>query len=267
MDELGIDVAQSKAWFPTIEKTGYTFVEVTDEQARLWSDTLGLPIRRCYISDAVLAQRGAIHGSSRTDVLNAKTPPRGSTMAGDFGEIIVALFQAAEFSPGSLLEPKKWRLKHDRTKPASHSDIVQFVVPTWPVASDEDWILCAEVKTKSTAGQTEPIVAAIEDSTKDRLSRLSKTLPWLRERALVEDLGTVTVAHLDRFINLTEHPPAGRRFRAVAVISEEMVQTELITLPSDIPVECGVVVISVPRLKEVYESVFESVERAADTAP
>jgi hypothetical protein len=40
-------------------------------------------------------------------------------MAGDFGEILAALFQATSEHPGEVIDPMKWRLKHDRTKPAS----------------------------------------------------------------------------------------------------------------------------------------------------
>ena len=39
-----------------------------------------------------------------------------------------------------------------------------------------------------------------------------------------EDLGDVKVEHLDRFINATDHPPASKRFCAVAVVCSSPVK-------------------------------------------
>ncbi|MBM4291364.1 MAG: DUF1837 domain-containing protein, partial [Deltaproteobacteria bacterium] len=94
----------------------------------------------------------------------------GATMAGDFGEILVYLYQSVRELPVEALGVKKWRLKQDRTKPAPHSDVVHFVLPSWPMPSDKDVLLCSEVKTKSTDGDSTPIQSAIADSEKDRKS-------------------------------------------------------------------------------------------------
>lgn len=112
-------------------------------------------------------------------------------MSGDFGEILVYLYQAAKEHPVEAIGPKKWRLKQDRTKPSPHSDVVHYVLPSWPTPSAQDVILCAEVKTKATAGKTAPIKEAIEGCENDRTGRLARTLVWLRERALTEDLGDI----------------------------------------------------------------------------
>jgi hypothetical protein len=55
---------------------------------------------------------------------------------------------------------------------------------------------------------------------------------WLKERALLEDLGTTTVAHLERFTKATDCPDGRKRFRAVAVISATLVDDELADAPS-----------------------------------
>jgi hypothetical protein len=122
-------------------------------------------------------------------------------MAGDFGEILVYAYQAAKAVPPITIGPKKWRLKHDRTRPAPCADVVHFILPTWPISSAQDELLWAEVKWKSTSGSFNPIQAAITGCIKDRTSRLSRTLQWLKERALTENLGDVQIAHLNRFIN------------------------------------------------------------------
>jgi hypothetical protein len=120
-------------------------------------------------------------------------------------------------------------------------------------------LICGEAKAKATMGTFAPIPAAIAGSQKDRTSRLSRTLVWLRERALLQDIGAVTVDQLNRFINATEFPPCTREFHAIAVICSDLVETELANLvPATIPNGCALVVISVPNLQNTYTTVFEA---------
>lgn len=77
-------------------------------------------------------------------------------MAGDYGEIVTALYLASRAYPAEVLEPKMWRLKSRRTKASERSDVVQLRLPHWPTASDEDAITCAEVKTVGPAPEPFP---------------------------------------------------------------------------------------------------------------
>lgn len=234
-------------------------VRVSDELAATWADLLGEPVRRCYIGDALLDDRAQATGRPKSELVAAKLPDRGSIMAGDFGEILVFLYHGAVESEAELIGPKKWQLKQDRTKPAPFSDVVHFVLPNWPESSAEDRILCSEVKTKSTPGASTPISSAITDCEKDRTSRLAKTLVWLKERALYDDLGTTTIAHLERFIKATDHPTPKKNFYAVAVICESLIGCELADAPDEQPSDHTVIVIAVPNLKDRYETVFDAV--------
>ena len=267
MNDIGFDIRLALPWFPHVQDAPYVLVSVSDDDVRAWTDALGVPVRRCYITDALLEERAAALGVPKADILDAKLPDRGSTMAGDFGEILVYFYQASKEHPRLAVGPKKWRLKQDRTKPAPHSDVIHFVLPAWPTPGAQDVLLCSEVKTKSTNGAFSPIRAAIEASTKDRTSRLARTLIWLKERALVEDLGNVTIAHLDRFINATDHPPATKRFRAVAVVCTSILDGELVDAPVQTPADYSVVVIAVPELQQAYTTVFEAVRRSVAPAP
>ena len=259
MRDLGIDAATIAPWFAVEYQSPYVLVRVPDVHAAAWADVLGMPVRLCYIDDSLLGERAAATGRPKSELVAAKLPDRGSTMAGDFGEILVFLYHAA-VEPGiELVGPKKWRLKQDRTKPAPYSDVVHFVLPHWPQSSTDDRILCSEVKTKSTAGDSSPISSAVADCEKDRTSRLAKTLVWLKERALYEDLGTTTLAHLERFTKATDHPEAQKQFRAVAVVCASLVDRELADAPYEQPTDHTVVVIAVPNLKQRYEDVFDAV--------
>ena len=265
MDDLGLNLEQVRAWFAHEQNTPYVLVRVADEHAQTLSDALGVAVRRCYIADAILSERSASLNHSQHDIIAAKLPDAGPTMAGDFGEILVYLYQGTREHQSSPIGATKWRLKQDRNKPAPYSDVVYFVLPSWPQSSAEDVLLCAEVKTKSTAGAFRPIEAAIADSRKDRTSRLAKTLVWLRERGLTDDLGDVQVEHLDRFLKATDHPAAQKRFSAVAVVSADLVAAELTERPVETTTECTVIVISVPELRTVYASVFAEALQATVT--
>jgi hypothetical protein len=261
--DLGVDNEVFAPWFAEEHSSPYVLIRVSDAYASAWADVLGLPVRRCYIDDVVLDEQAVRTGRPKSELVAAKLPDRGSTMAGDFGEILVFLYHATTEPTSDVIGPKKWRLKQDRTKPAPYSDVVHFIVPTWPHPSDQDRILCSEVKTKSTAGEFCPVTDAIADCEKDRTSRLAKTLAWLKERALFEDLGTTTVAHLERFIKAIDHPPAQKCFRAVAVVCTSLVEGELEGAPEEEPTDHTVVVIAVPKLKQRYQDVFNAAHATA----
>ncbi|GAA2165493.1 hypothetical protein FHX52_3884 [Humibacillus xanthopallidus] len=257
MEELGLDLAEVRSFFSESLAEPYVMVSIGADRAAAWTQLLGVPARRCYIADGHLQAVVDGKGLPYETVVGAVMPDKGSVMAGDYGEIVTALYLASRAHPDRVLEPKMWRLKSGRTKPSQGSDVVQFQLPHWPTASEDDVIVCAEVKTKSTNGTSTPIASAIADSRKDRESRLVKTLMWLKEKAILGDLGTVKLDHLERFVRATDHPPAKYEFRAVAVISSDLVEKELAGVTPPGTSECTLVVISVPDLKENYERLYE----------
>lgn len=264
MDDLEVDFSTVLPWFPHEQEEPYVLIRVSAEHAQAWARVLGVPLRRCYITDAALQARAAALGISRRQVLATKLPDPGSTMAGDFGEILGYFYQAARELPTEAVGAKRWRLKQDRTKPAPGSDVVHLVLPAWPNASAQDAVLCSEVKLKSTDGKSTPIADAIQDCEKDRTSRLARTLVWLRERAHGEDLGDISIAQLERFINATDFPAATRRFRAVAVVCETLAEKELVAAPAQQSAHYQVVVVVVPTLRETYMAVFNAAQQSVD---
>src|SRR5690606_23134807 len=114
MRDLALDAETISPWFAEERRSPYVLVRVSNDHADAWTDVLGLPVRRCYIDDALLNRRSADTGRPKSELVAAKLPDRGSTMAGDFGEILVFLYQAAVEPGVDLIGPKKWRLKQDR---------------------------------------------------------------------------------------------------------------------------------------------------------
>lgn len=256
MDELGFDFEDAVAWFPHDQDQPYVLVRVSAQSVEHLKATMGVPLRRCYITDAAIDQAVQQHGVSRSDVVRSVLPSAGSTMSGDFGEILGYFYQSTHELPENAVGPKKWRLKQDRTKPAPKSDVVHFLMPNRPHASDTDVILCSEVKAKATDGNSQPIAKAIADCQKDRTSRLASTLVWLRERALTTNLGDVDIPLLDRFIQAVDNPPVTKRFRAVAVICNAFLDDELASVPNAADPEFTLVVIGVPDLQTTYTAVY-----------
>ena len=266
--DLGLEIDAVEPWFAVEPQAGYTRVAVAAEYAATWDDILRDAVRRCYISDQQLAELAHVANTSPAEIVAALLPDPGSVMSGDFGEIVGYIYLASREGDAAVIGPKRWRLKQDRTKTAPCSDVVQLILPQWPQASDQDRLVCAEVKAKATAGNFAPIAAAIDGSQRDRTSRLSRTLVWLRERSLLQDIGTVTIPQLNRFINATEYPPHVRQYHAIVVICSNLVEAELATLvPTNIPEGCALAVISVPDLQNTYTAVFEAVHQSVAAVP
>ncbi len=267
MHELGFDVATALGWFPHEAEGTYILARVSEADAQALAERVQNAFRRCYLADSELQERikvlegdlGGTPADRQRQIISSKLPDAGPIMSGDFGEILVYFYHAVKAHPRVAFGPKKWRLKETRTKSAPYADVIHFILPNWPQATDQDILLCSEVKTKATNGNSTPITSAIEGCQKDRVSRLANTLNWLRDRAIGQNLGAVTIAQLDRFINATDHPPAVWRFRAVAVICSSLVEEELNAAPTKPHADYTLIIIAVPNLYTVYTEVFQAV--------
>ncbi len=110
MDDLGFDFAQAAAWFPHDQEHPYVLVKISPQHTLQMAPSMGIPLRRCYITDAVLADSATLHGVPQSEILRTKLPDPGSTMAGDFGEVLCYFYQSTKELPAFAIGPKKWRL-------------------------------------------------------------------------------------------------------------------------------------------------------------
>jgi hypothetical protein len=255
--DLGFSFHAAAGWFSSEKRPSYVFVSVAPAHAAAIPATLGMAIRRCYISDDKVSTQ-ALHYPPATKVIAAALPDPGSVMSGEFGEILTYFYQGATALPRSAVGLRRWHLKQDRNKAAPYSDVVHLVLPDWPAPSAMDTVLCSEVKAKSTKGKFEPIKKAIEGCDTDRTSRLAGTLIWLRERAITGATEGASVAQLSRFIEPAGLPPTIKKFHAVAVVCESLVAAEVAKAPATPSPDYDVVVISVPKLKATYEAAYTS---------
>lgn len=222
-----------------------------DEVERL-ADYLVRRLPYCYVTKTRLNQR-TDKGFTTAEVLGAKFPDRPSVMAGDFGEILTMFFLQHE-RPEKTRGIRKWRFKEDRNSPAKHSDVIILYRDKEP--SPNDFAVCAEAKLKSTTSKFAPIDKAIAGMERDRKGRLTRTLTWLREKAIEYETPREK-AYIERFIE------AGavvykKHFHAVAVIDTALLDGELckeVSLPN--PGEgFDILVLGLDDLKDLYERVY-----------
>jgi hypothetical protein len=263
LNELGLHLQSVLPWFVSTPQQAYTRISIPAGEVATWGAVLRDAVRRAYISDERLAETAVANHVSTAAVLGAKLPDPGPIMSGDFGEIIGYIYLAS-VENGNIVGPKRWRFKVDRTRAAQGSDVVQMVLPNWPTSSADDRLICAEVKAKATASLFAPIASAIAGAEKDRTSRVSKSLVWMKEQALFQDIGAVTIGQLDRFIQASEHPPYARQFKAIVVVCSGLVDGEIALIdPATVPAGCALVVMDVPNLRQTYMELYEAVHASA----
>ncbi len=253
-------------WFN--ESNGsYTLLELKSEDLSRFIDFFPSKFRLCYISDEEI-QRACNNDQAQT--LDAKTvvtsclPDPGRVMAGDFGEMACYFLLQERYLPAELDGALKWRWKEDRNRPMQKTDVVLFKLHDRP--SPEDLIVAAETKTKSfRRGNYDPIADAIEGAEKDSVSRLAKTLSWLRHKYI--RCGDTTSANkLLRFINSQEEQfgPYKKHHKAVVFIDSGLLQEELIPTRVMPAIEnFEILVLGIPNLKETYEAIFTKIPNHA----
>ncbi|MBY5539245.1 DUF1837 domain-containing protein [Rhizobium leguminosarum] len=222
------------------------------------ADFLSRELPDCFISkDDIDAQINRT-GMSIQEIVQNKFADPGSVMAGDFGEILSLFFLGSAGGHG-LKKVKKWRFKQDRNKPAPHSDVILLHCTDPEHPHDDDFLICAEAKVKSTASKTyRPIANALEGYESDRTGRLAKTLAWLREKAIESDTA-YSIKYIERFSKDQIRVPYHRRHRAIAVIDSDFLDAELVEAVT-IPTHDGtfkIVVMAVAELKALYEECFK----------
>ncbi|MDG3043125.1 Hachiman antiphage defense system protein HamA [Roseicyclus marinus] len=235
-----------------------------DKARKSISDFLAREMPSCYISEEDIKSQVARLKCSAPEVVANKVADPGAVMAGDFGEILTLFFLGAS-NHGKPCSVKKWRYKQDRNKAAPHSDVILLYCEDSANPKVGDYLICAEVKVKSTPSKTyRPIEASVKGYEADRTGRLAKTLAWLREKAF-ETEGPETIKYIERFSKVNIEITYDKKHRAVAVVDKNFVDDELaqITTIPDQGDSFKVVVLGLEQLKDLYEECFTRAVREA----
>lgn len=230
---------------------------VSDENQKLLEDFMSKSIPDCYIPKLLIDEQKSRTGLSTRKIVANKIPETGNIKSGDFAEILT-LFFLGSGNEEFIKKVKKWRFKQDKNKAAPHSDVVVLRCEDPLNPSINDFVICAEAKSKATKSNNyRPIANAIDGYEADRTGRLSRTLTWLREKA-IEFENSDSIALIERFTKSNIEVTFKKKYRAVIVIDRNLLDEEL-QVNLDIPPqndEFEVVVLGITELKPLYESCF-----------
>ena len=238
-----------------------------------WSNLLEkLPTnyKDCFISENELITRMVEFGTTREQELIEKIPSEWKIKAWDFWEILAYYFFNEKYSWDNLHWPKKWRWKESKDTPAPYSDVV-FFKPINSVPAEDDILISIESKVKSTYSSSySPIQNAIDWAKKDHISRLAKSLPWLKEKYKQELIKDPDNAHLyrnlvnslNRYIESETYWKYIKYVKAIAFIDTDFLTWETdkpITLPTPVIEWLEVYVIWINNLKDLYENTYSKI--------
>lgn len=220
--------------------------------------------RKCYVTDQDLLDRVSRFKRSYTDILReAYVPDDPKIKSAEFAEILSYFLVQEHYRPEYVLTgPKKWRWKEDRNQAVQKTDVILFA-RKGNGASEDDLLVAAEVKAKATKKKSyDPIHDAAKGAHTDSTRRLALTLTWLKSQ-YVKRNNPKAFEYVERFSNPVEHGPYRKHFNAVAVVDEQLVRGEL-NRGRDLTAYTfsdpfRIIVVSVPSLKPVYESVYEQI--------
>src|SRR5262245_34190331 len=75
--DLGFDFKNAAPWFPHHQDAPYVLVRVSDAHAKSWAEVLGIAVRRCYVSDAIVQERSKATGATEEQIIAARLPDPG----------------------------------------------------------------------------------------------------------------------------------------------------------------------------------------------
>lgn len=227
-------------------------------KARILEEFLVKNLPSCYITKKQIKSRVEATGLTPSEILANKLPDPGNVMSGDFGEIFTLYYLKSETkAPVKLI--KKWRYKQDRKKAAPHSDVILLHRESEEKATPQDFVICAEVKQKSTKSTFCPISDALEGFHSDKTGRLARTLTWLKEKA-IDGENSGQIQFIKRFTDAEGlSVEYSKQFKAVAVIDRSLLDAEVIK-KIDLPDQdesFEVLVFGIDELKKLYEKIFQ----------
>jgi len=154
-----------------------------------------------YIMKEVIIKHKTDFGSTSKEIHNEYIPDDPRLMSGEFGEILSQqlLIELYE-SNGLELKGMKKTLHKEAKNVANHgTDIVLFYRKE-EQESEDDILICGEVKSKATPKNESSILKAVGGVEKDNINRLAETLIWIR-RKYKEEKNVEGFKNVQRFID------------------------------------------------------------------
>lgn len=250
--------------FFNISSEEYLIFQIKKENIDDFKTSLPEKFRDCYIPRDKLKSSIKNLEMKSEEILKSYIPDLKNVMSGEFGEILTYYLLISN-SPDSIVGPKKWLWKDDKNKAIQKTDVILFHKTE---TSSNDYIISAEVKSKATKNAaynpTENAIAGVID---DSISRLSKTLVWLREKAIKEEKQD-TMDFINRYLKISEFGTYSKKFKAVVVYDYEIFLKEKDIVDSSFNnfinsdscnFEFELMIILINNMKSIYEQIYNDI--------
>lgn len=212
---------------------------------------------QCFLNEEQIARLRELPQDKQVEELKKYYfPDVGNIKSGDFGEIFCYYFLVSEYRDKgiSLCGPRKWIWKDNKNKAAPCADVLLFDQSS----EDRTKHLLLTVESKMAATRPRPnknrINDAIGGATEDKISRMAKTIIWLREKYHKENL-IEERDEISRFTNPVDDPYMIEHF-AIALFDSSFCEDEK-QKETEFKDGIKVYVLSMDRLKEMYEMFYE----------
>jgi hypothetical protein len=211
--------------------------------------------RQCYITDENLndgANKNQMHASKFLEEFIL--PSKGNIKSGDFGEMLSYFFVIEHFTLKDIIlfAPRKWLWKEDRNRASPFSDAVGFYRESNINSSENDFVVCVESKMHATKPDVHRIQEAIDGANNDRISRLAKTIGWLREQYTRKGYPEKR-EFIERFSNSVGKKTYNKIFKAYVILDKKYEISEFSQIIKNND-GISIIVITVENLKDIYES-------------
>lgn len=236
----------------------YKLKEAEKEQ---FLSKLTLPFRRLYISDEALEQRIRTFKTEKSQEIREKIPDKPNIMSGEFAELLLYYLIPERYSDDEAFCPPKWRWKQHKNRALQFTDVVVLRRVDVSKPSPNDYVISVESKAQSTKPPDESVRLndAIAGCEEDHVSRFAESLVYLKAR-YKDEMNVSAVTYLERFMELPRFPTYKKHFKAVAIVDENFVHSELKGVQPISKVlgpTLEVLLISMTNLKECYEVVYQ----------
>lgn len=227
-------------------------------------DKLTLGFRNCYITDLRLDELSKERGITKSEFLEKYILPDDPVIkSGDFGELLCyhAVIENFENKGFVLFAPQKWQWKDSRNIAAPGADAILFHISNPKKPTKKDTLITLESKMKSVPSKVHRIQDAVDGATKDKKTRMAKTLSWLEEkyaRQGIEDKRKL----VERFKDPASFGDFQKQFKAIAIIDVNF-ETEEIGKTFTNPENVSVIVFSIEELKKSYEETRTNIIKSA----
>ena len=237
------------------EKTDNFFIyRLKQENKEDFLSEITSEFRHCYITDKKLSEKANENKKTASKFLEEFILPNvGNIKSGDFGEMLSYFFviEHYAFNGTVIFAPRKWRWKEEKNKASPFSDAVGFYREDKTTPSDKDFVVCVESKMKATKSDKHRIQEAIDGANKDRVSRLGKTLCWLREKYAKGGSAKMR-KYIERYSD-----PVGKKiykkfFKAFTILDNKFETQEFTKLINNAD-GISIIIISMEHLRDVYE--------------